>query len=95
MTLLKRCGVAVAIGSVFPIAYMLSYEVGLVHAFPDWGFVLWPTSIFLLATEGCTLFMCFAKPIAMALGLNAVIWAFLGVAASWLLDAWSAVRTAK
>ena len=81
--LLKWGVVGIAVGSLFPIGYLCLYHLGYVQWFPDWGIYLWPTSLFLMATDGQEdNLRLVALVTAISIFCNAVIWFVAGICAS-------------
>ena len=80
---LKWGAVGIAVGSLFPTGYLCLYHLGYVQWFPDWGMYLWPTSFFLMATDGQEDNQrLVALVTAISIFSNAVIWFVAGIGAS-------------
>jgi hypothetical protein len=91
--ILRRGALSIGIGSLFPVVYLVAYELGAVQEFPRWGGYLWPSSIFLMATGGAesdSLFV--AEVIALSLLANAILWLVLGLLCFGLFDFGAAAK---
>ena len=85
--------VGAALGSLFPIAFLIAYHLRVVRTFPEWALYIWPTSIMLMAAEFCRgRIGCNIEVLVFSLGSNAVIYLVLGMAVWW---AWSAREKKK
>jgi hypothetical protein len=85
--LARRCALSIGIGSLFPVLYLIAYGSGLVQEFPRWGRYLWPSSIFLMATDGAENNRSFvAEVIGLSLLANAILWLVLGLLCFGLFD---------
>jgi hypothetical protein len=93
--ILRRGGLSIGIGSLFPVFYLIAYGIGLVQEFPQWGRYLWPSSIFLMATGGAENNRSFvAEVIGLALLANGILWLVLGLLCFGLFDWWRQRKSA-
>ena len=71
--------VGAALGSLFPIAFLIAYHLWAVRIY-DWALYIWPTSIMLMAAEACRgRIGCNIEVLVFSLGSNAVIYFVLGI----------------
>ncbi|HEV2548130.1 MAG TPA: hypothetical protein VGU20_12395 [Stellaceae bacterium] len=85
----RREALAIGIGSLFPAGYLIAYGAGVVQEFPVWGRYLWPSSIFLMATDGAENNRPFvAEVIGLSLLANAILWLVLGLLCFGVFDWW-------
>jgi hypothetical protein len=84
---LAKWGGAFAVaGSIFPVLYLLLFDAGIVHRFPDWGLYPWPTAIMLMATDGLEADRLTVALIeAASVGSNALLWFVIGMVVSLLV----------
>jgi hypothetical protein len=91
--IIRRCAISAGIGTLFPVAYLVTYRAGVVQEFPVWGGYLWPSSVFLMATAGAENDYRFvAEVIGISLLVNAAIWLLLGLLCFRLFDLWQTAR---
>ena len=82
----KRVALFAGLSTIFPVCYLVSFNAGWVISFPDWGDYLWPTALFLMATDGLESDITFVSQVAaISILANAIIWSGVGLFGLWLL----------
>ena len=85
--MLKRGALLAGLSTIFPVGYLVSFNAGWVISFPDWGDYLWPTAIFLMATDGRESDISFVSQVAaISILANAIIWFGVGLFGLWLFE---------
>ena len=81
----KRGALFAVLSTIFPVCYLVFFYAGWVISFPDWGDYLWPTAIFLMATDGRESDILFVSQVAaISVLANAIIWFGVGLLGLWL-----------
>jgi hypothetical protein len=92
----KWGGAFAFLGSVFPISYLVLYQVGMAHRFPDWGIYIWPTALGLIATDGREADRMYVLGVeAVSVILNALLWFIVGLAVSAIAERLGRARKAR
>ena len=69
-----------SVGSIFPILYLVLFQLGAIEEFPTWGMYIWPSSLLLMATDGAeNNLRVVATVIAVSLTINALLWVGVGL----------------